>query len=357
MKIIKREAFTVKHPNLRDSQRPWLPQTRKGPAAEYRGISDATLKETGNPQGPEHLGIALRGWRPTDSTCARTKNLNKHKEIITHLTNQSRSFTPNHTPTAQERHLYPPSRPTYMYTHTIPMVTNHPPILHPIPTLSPLSRGTDKDTLTPLFFFVVSTVPTAAVQGGHPGRTASGQPESIRTNTTKKIVFPRFFRVEPSKRPKKKRGKKGKKKGGMKKNIGVSSPRYFFSNCARIGYLWRAERIGYLWRAERVPNRHFEVWGTILAQFSGGKTQAGWAGSTRIFEKKYRGKPAQPLFLKKKNRVEPAQPVLEEEGKQRKQSDATSESTGTRLIVTSCPPVASCWWRDKSPPSLTFACR
>jgi len=61
MKIIKREAFTVKHPNLRDSQRPWLPQTRKGPAAEYRGISDATLKETGNPQGPEHLGIALRG--------------------------------------------------------------------------------------------------------------------------------------------------------------------------------------------------------------------------------------------------------------------------------------------------------
>ena len=76
------------------------------------------------------------------------------------------------------------------------MVTNHPPILHPIPTLSPLSRGTDKDTLTPLFFFVVSTVPTAAVQGGHPGRTASGQPESIRTNTTKKIVFPRFFRVE-----------------------------------------------------------------------------------------------------------------------------------------------------------------
>ena len=46
-------------------------------------------------------------------------------------------------------------------------------------------------------------------------------------------------------------------------------------------------------------------------------------------------------------------------GQQRWHSDATLESTvpGTRLIVTSCPPVTSCCWRDKSSPSLTSACR
>jgi len=46
-------------------------------------------------------------------------------------------------------------------------------------------------------------------------------------------------------------------------------------------------------------------------------------------------------------------------GQQRWHSNDTSESTvlGTRLIVTSCPPVASCWWRDTSWPSLTSACR
>jgi len=46
-------------------------------------------------------------------------------------------------------------------------------------------------------------------------------------------------------------------------------------------------------------------------------------------------------------------------GQQKWHSNATMESTvpGTRLIVTSCPPITSCWWRDKSLPSLTSACR
>jgi len=52
------------------------------------------------------------------------------------------------------------------------MVTNNLPILHLILTLSPLSRGTDKDMRTPLFFFLFpvqsrGTEPSAAVQGGH----------------------------------------------------------------------------------------------------------------------------------------------------------------------------------------------
>jgi len=43
-------------------------------------------------------------------------------------------------------------------------------------------------------------------------------------------------------------------------------------------------------------------------------------------------------------------PVSKREGQQRWHSDATSESflPGARLIVTSGPPVSSCWWRDKS---------
>ena len=52
-------------------------------------------------------------------------------------------------------------------------------------------------------------------------------------------------------------------------------------------------------------------------------------------------------------------PVGRGGGQQRQHSIATLESTvpGTRFIVTSCPPATSCWWRDKSPPSLTSACR
>jgi len=107
----------------------------------------------------------------------KTKS-NKHKETIAPLTNPSQSFTHHHTPNTQKRHLYPSSCPTFMYTQTISgyKQSTHPTVA-PVPTLPPLSRGTDKDLLTPLtfsFFPVQSrgTESPAAVQGGHHPRGA-----------------------------------------------------------------------------------------------------------------------------------------------------------------------------------------
>jgi len=52
-------------------------------------------------------------------------------------------------------------------------------------------------------------------------------------------------------------------------------------------------------------------------------------------------------------------PVGKGGGQQMWHSNATSKSAvpGTRLLVTSCPAVNSCWWRDTSPASLTCECR
>jgi len=130
-------------------------QTKNRKTAEHPGISDVTLKGPGNPQGPEHLRIARKLEADTQQIATATatkKKSNKHKEIIAPLTNPSRSFTPNHT---QKRHPYSHSRSTCMHAHTIPMVTNNPPILHPSP-LWPPCQGVhwDKEMLTSLFFFL-----------------------------------------------------------------------------------------------------------------------------------------------------------------------------------------------------------
>jgi len=88
----------------------------------------------------------------------------------------------------------------------------------PFPTLSPLSRGTDQEMLTPLFFFLFSssvsrhrilscrprrTLPLRrATSGGasapEPPLTTRSQPEPIRTVPKTTVFFPSNFRVEPS---------------------------------------------------------------------------------------------------------------------------------------------------------------
>jgi len=155
---------------IREGPRPRLPKTRKGPAVEPPGISDATLKGPGNLQGPEHLGIALKGWRPTDSNCDRTKNEIKQTQRNNCALHQPISILHSHQ--TQKRHPYPHSRTTRMYAHTIPMVTNNPPILHPFPLCPPCQGVQTRKCWRhfSFFFFPVQfrgTEPSAAVQGGH----------------------------------------------------------------------------------------------------------------------------------------------------------------------------------------------
>jgi len=127
---------TLRTPIYATPAGPRLPKTRKGPAVETPEISDATLKGPGNPQGPEHLGIALKGWRPTDSNCELRKrnqttqrnNRAPHQPIsILHSQSHLKKNIPipTHAPHVCMRIQSPwlhTIRPCYTLPHSVPLI-------------------------------------------------------------------------------------------------------------------------------------------------------------------------------------------------------------------------------------------
>jgi len=70
------------------------------------------------------------------------------------ITNKKQKSTYSHKHSLPSQKQY---HDTYVHVHTINILKANLPILHPVLTLSPFSRGADKDMLTPHFVFLFSS--------------------------------------------------------------------------------------------------------------------------------------------------------------------------------------------------------